>query len=88
MEQGEGIEGVYPPVADSDYMMSDKKRSIQQVLKGVTGEITVSGKTYNSEMTGFDLTDKEVSDVMNYVRNSFGNKGDAVTPEQVKAERK
>lgn len=88
MEQGEGIEGVYPPLAKSDYMMTDKKRSIQQVLKGVTGEIKVNGKIYNSEMTGFDLTDNEVSDVLNYVRNSFDNKGDAVTPEQVKTARK
>ena len=88
MEQGEGIEGVYPPLAKSDYMMGDKKRSIRQILNGVTGEIKVMGKMYNSEMTGFDLTDNEVSDVLNYVRNSFGNKGDAVTPEQVKTARK
>ena len=88
LEKGEGIEGVYPPLAKSDYLMADKKRSIQQVLKGVTGEIKVKGNVYNSEMTGFDLTDEEVSDVLNYVRNSFGNKGDAVTSEQAKAARK
>ena len=88
MEQGEGIEGVYPPLAKSDYLMKDKKRSIQQVLYGVNGEIKVNGKTYNAEMTGLDLTDEEVSNVLNYVRNSFGNKGDAVLPDQVKAARK
>src|SRR4051812_41106479 len=54
MEHGEGIDDVYPPLAKSDYMMADKKRSIQQVMKGVTGEIKVKGKVYNSEMTGFD----------------------------------
>jgi mono/diheme cytochrome c family protein len=43
---------------------------------------------YNGEMTGFDLTDEEVSDVLNYVRNSFGNKGEAVTPGEVNAIRK
>jgi mono/diheme cytochrome c family protein len=57
-------------------------------LHGASGEIKVNGKTYNGEMTGFDLTDQEVSDVVNYVRNSFGNKGDAVKPEDVKAARK
>src|SRR3954471_24841850 len=65
MEQGEGIDEVYPPLAKSDYLMADKKRSIQQVLKGVTGEIKVKGKVYNGEMTGFDLSDQEVSDVLN-----------------------
>lgn len=88
MEKGEGLEDVYPPVAKSDYLMADKKRSIVQVLKGVTGEIKVNGKTYNGDMSGFDLTDQEVSDVLNYIRNSFGNKGGAVTPAEVKAARK
>ena len=88
LEQGEGIDGVYPPLAKSDYLMKDKNRSIKQVLYGVTGEIKVNGKSYNAEMAGLDLTDQEVSDVLNFVRNSFGNKGDAVLPDQVKAARK
>jgi mono/diheme cytochrome c family protein len=88
MEQGEGIEGVYPPVAKSDYLMKDKKRSIQQILYGISGPIKVNGKDYDAEMTGFDLTDQEVSDVLNYVRNSFGNKGAGIPPAEVKAARK
>lgn len=84
-EKGEGIEGVYPPLAKSDYLMADKKRSINVALKGLTGEIKVNGKTYNMDMTSFDLTDEEVSDVLNYIRNSFGNKGEAVKPDEVKA---
>jgi mono/diheme cytochrome c family protein len=87
-EQGEGIENVFPPLAKSDYLMADKTRSIKQTLHGVSGEIKVNGKTYNSEMSGFDLTDEEVSDVLNYIRNSWGNKGAAVTPQEVAAARK
>jgi mono/diheme cytochrome c family protein len=88
MEQGEGIESVYPPLAKSDYLMADKKRSIQQLLNGVSGPMKVKGVAYNSEMSGFDLSDQEASDVLNYIRNSFGNKGEAVRPEEVKAVRK
>lgn len=88
MDQGEGIEGIYPPLARSDYLMTDKKRSIQQILYGVSGEIKVNGKIYNQEMPGISLTDEETSDVLNYVRNSFGNKGDAVTPGLVNSSRK
>jgi nitrite reductase (NO-forming) len=84
-ENGEGIEEAFPPLAKSDYLMADKKRSITQILKGLTGEIKVNGKTYNGDMPAFDLTDEEVSDVLNYVRNSWGNKGDAVKPQDVKA---
>lgn len=84
MENGEGIESVYPPLAKADYLMADKKRSIMITLKGLSGEIKVNGVTYNADMTSFDLTDQEVSDVLNYIRNSFGNKGDAVKPDDVK----
>jgi len=83
-ELGEGVENAFPPLAKSDYMMADKDRSILEIIKGVSGEIKVNGVTYNGEMSAIDLTDKEVSDVLNYVRNSFGNKSEAVTPENVK----
>lgn len=88
MEMGEGLEGVYPPMAKADYLMADKKRSILQILKGVKGPMKVNGVDYDSEMVAIELSDKEVSDVLNYVRNSFGNKGAAVTPEEVQAVRK
>ncbi len=89
MEQGEGIDGVYPPLAKSDYLLADKKRSIDQLLHGLSGAITVNGKNYDGVMNSFDaLSDTDISDVLNYIRNSFGNKGSAVTPEEVKALRK
>jgi mono/diheme cytochrome c family protein len=34
-----------------------------------------------------DLTDKQVADVLTYVRNSFGNKGTVITAAEVKAVR-
>ena len=89
MEEGQGIENVYPPLAKSDYLMKDKERSIHNVIHGLSGEILVNGQTYNMEMTPFDfLSDQEVSDVLNYIRNSWGNKGEAVTPDEVHAARK
>ncbi len=88
MEKGEGIEGAFPPLAKSDYLMADKNRSIKQILEGATGEMKVNGTVYNGEMPAIDLTDDQVSDVLNYVRNSWGNKAGAVTPNEVKAQRK
>lgn len=87
MENGEGIEGAFPPLAKSDYLMADKKRSISQMINGLTGEIKVNGKTYYGDMPALDLSDEQISDVLNYVRNSWGNKGEAVTPQEVKASR-
>lgn len=88
MEAGEGTDGYYPPLAKSDYLMADKKRSIEQVLYGASGPMQVNGYDYEEKMPGFDFTDEQVSDVLNYVRNTFGNKGDALTPEEVKSARK
>ncbi|MBM3178616.1 MAG: cytochrome c [Bacteroidetes bacterium] len=87
MEQGEGLEGVYPPLAKSDYLMADKTRAIQQILKGVSGPITVNGLEYNAEMQGFSFSDQELADLLNYIRNSFGNKGGATTIDEVRKAR-
>lgn len=87
-DQGQGVEGVFPPLAKADYLMADKKRAIQAILYGVSGEIKVNGQTYNQPMAGFDGKDEEVSDILNYIRNSFGNKGGAISPEEVNAARK
>lgn len=88
MDNGEGIEGVFPPLAKSDYLMEDNKRAAQQILYGARGPMVVNGKTYTLEMNGFDFSDEKVSDILNYIRNSWGNKGDAITPTEVKAARK
>ena len=88
MDGGEGIEGVYPPLAKSDYLMADKNRSIKQLIKGMTGPMKVNGKSYDGEMTAFDMSDQELSDILNYIRNSWGNKGESVRPEEVRMARK
>ena len=88
MEQGEGLEGIFPPLAKSDYLLADKKRAIQQTLYGANMEIKVNGVVYNEEMNRFDLTDEEMNDLMNYIFNSFGNKAGVITTAQIKAARK
>jgi nitrite reductase (NO-forming) len=87
-ENGDGIKDVYPPLAKSDYLMANKARSIATVVNGASGEITVNGTKYDGEMLSVDLPDEQVSDVLNYVRNSWGNKGAAVRPEEVAPQKK
>ncbi|MBS1949364.1 MAG: hypothetical protein OJF59_001853 [Cytophagales bacterium] len=88
MEQGEGTDGFYPPLAQSDYLKANKKKSIEVVLYGASGPMKVNGYEYDEKMEGFAFTDEQVSDVLNYVRNSFGNKESVITPEEVKEARK
>ena len=88
MENGQGMEGVNPPLAKTTYL-KDTKKNIDIILNGQTGEVVVNGKKYNAIMNPLNyLDDKQVADVLNYVRNSWGNKYPIVTPAQVKAERK
>lgn len=80
---GQGIPNAFPPLAKSDYLNDDVNRSIEIVLKGKTGEITVNGVKYNSVMTKQDISASEVADVLTYVYNSWGNNNTEVTTAQV-----
>jgi mono/diheme cytochrome c family protein len=85
---GEGVESVFPPLANTVYL-KDQKLIIGIVLNGQSGEINVDGKQYNTPMNAMhQLSDKEIADVLNFVSNSWGNKNPMIKPDHVKAERK
>lgn len=56
------------------------------------GPIEVKGKKYPGQvpMTPFRalLNDDEIASVLTYVRNSFGNRADPISPDQVQRVRK
>jgi nitrite reductase (NO-forming) len=82
--EGQGLAGVFPPLAKSDYLMADKQRSIHIVLAGLSGPVTVNGQRFENVMPPFaSRTDHEIADVLTFVRNSFGNTGEAVSDEEV-----
>lgn len=87
MEDGKGTPDVFPPVAKTDYLKKPAKELIKIILEGQSGEIVVNKKTYNSMMPAQAyLTDEQIADVLNYIRNSLGNKiPGTITPAQVKA---
>jgi nitrite reductase (NO-forming) len=85
---GQGIANVYPPLAKSDYLMAKTKDVIGFIKNGKQGEIVVNGKKYNQVMPAQPINDQQIVDVLNYVRNSWGNKGKAITLAEVKAVKK
>ena len=80
---GQGIPNAFPPLAKSDYLNADVDRAIKIVKHGLTGEITVNGKKYNSVMTAQNITNVEIADVMTYIYNSWGNNKTNVTVNRV-----
>jgi mono/diheme cytochrome c family protein len=81
----------FPPLAGTKWVTGNEERLIKLVLKGLYGPIEVLDKKYPGQvpMTPFAgmLNDEEVAAVLTYVRNSFGNKASAISPDQVKLTR-
>jgi nitrite reductase (NO-forming) len=86
---GEGLEGVFPPLAKSSILAADPKRLEEIVLHGLNGPITVNGKDYNSVMPPMtQLTDDEIANIGTFVLNSWGNPGGKIDKADVAAKRK
>lgn len=90
MEDGKGTPDNNPPLAKADYIRKPAKSLINIILDGQSGEVVVNKKKYNTIMPPQPyLSDEQVADVLNYVRNSWGNKiAGMVTAAQVKVLRK
>lgn len=88
MKEGEGVPNLNPPLTDKEWIEGDKTRLITIALNGLQGEIEVAGEKWNGVMASHSfLNDQQIADVLSYVRQSFGNNADAVTPEEVAAVR-
>lgn len=83
-QNGEGIPNVFPPLANSDYLMAREDKGVGIVLHGLSGKIVVNGVTYDGVMPQMLLSDDDVASILTYVRNSWGNKGDLVNASDVK----
>lgn len=84
MADGKGVANAFPPLAESDYLMADLVRAVEQTLNGSHEEMVVNGVTYNAPMTPQVDTKEDGVAVINYVLNNFGNPGGKVTMEDVK----
>ena len=84
--EGQGMPGVFPPLAGSDYIAADPGRVPAVILHGLVGPVTVNGTEYNSNMPPMSqLTDDEVANISTYVLNSWGNPGGRVTKAEAAA---
>ena len=77
-----------PPLAGSPRVQAHRDYIVKVLLAGLIGP--VNGENYaGGVMASMNTnTDEWIADVASYVRNSFGNSGTFVTPEQVAALRK
>jgi mono/diheme cytochrome c family protein len=85
MATGKGVPTLNPPLVNTDYVLGDKTRLIKIVLNGFKEDVQINGQSFSNNMTPHkDLTDRQIADVLTFVRKSFGNKGTRVSALEVK----
>ena len=88
-KEGEGMTNIAPPIAESELLNANAEIPIKILLDGLTGPVTVNNVAYsfNNAMPGLrnniETNNGDIAAILTYVRNSFGNKGSAISVEQV-----
>jgi len=86
---GMGLPGAFPPLVDVDYVTGDEERLVKILLHGLQGPIEVKGNTYNGLMPAFgssgafNWSDDQISWVLTYIRQEWGNASGPISPEFV-----
>src|SRR6056300_935304 len=73
LDSGDGVSGVFPPLAKSDYLWNNIDLSIKGIKYGLSGPIVVNGEKYDGLVQNQGLENQEIADVMNYILNNWGN---------------
>jgi mono/diheme cytochrome c family protein len=74
MDDGTGLKGLIPPLANADYVQADPVRMACIIRYGMAGEVIVNDTTYNQAMPGEPkLSDFEITNIINYINQAWGN---------------
>ena len=88
-KDGSGVPNMFPPLKNSNWVNGDPNRLIKNVLFGLNGEIEVNDEVYSQVMPKLDyLSDRQIAEILSYIRKNFDNNAKAVKPEDVKILRK
>jgi mono/diheme cytochrome c family protein len=84
---GNGKPNQAPPFAGSEWVLGSPSRMARIPLAGLSGPLQVKGTQWSLAMPamGAALSDEDLAAVLSYIRQSWGNKASAITPDQVKA---
>jgi mono/diheme cytochrome c family protein len=87
---GQGLPGVFPPLAGSSWVKGPAEVPMQIVLHGLNGPIEVAGSIYSGAMPAFgeQMNDAELAAVLSFVRSEWGNTGPAVEADAIQGARK
>lgn len=94
---GNGVEGLAPPLNQSEWVTGRKDILTSIVLFGLSGPITVGNRLYqapeiSSDMPGIGydqaISNEQIAEMLSYIRKSWQNDADPVSEEEVEAIRR
>jgi mono/diheme cytochrome c family protein len=86
---GQGLDGLAPPLVESDWVTGSPERLARIVLQGVRGPLNVKGKVWELEMPPVNvLSDEEIAALLTYIRREWGHTASATTPDYIGKVRK
>ena len=81
---GQGLPGVFPPLAGASWVTGDERVLAHILVFGVSGELVVNGSTYMGSMPSFaKLSDAELAALASFIRGNWSNQAAPVTPQTV-----
>ena len=82
---GSGTQRIYPPLPGNANLQSSDPASALRIILDGAQTVTTPRAPNTGSMPAYakDLSDQQIADVANYVRNSWGNAAPLVTPAQV-----
>ena len=83
LADGTGVAWVFPPLANSDFFQERPYEMAYIVLNGRSGTLVVNGEHYNGVMPPQDLSDSDVSAVINYINVTLNQGKSVLTPKMV-----
>ncbi len=84
MDDGQGLEGLIPPLANSDYLQKTNAELACLLINGYKGTMIVNGRIYEGQMpANKGLSGVEIANILNYVGNHWGNQRDFVNSRAV-----
>ncbi|SKA77118.1 putative membrane-bound dehydrogenase domain-containing protein [Prosthecobacter debontii] len=81
---GFGLDGLAPPLVDSEWVLGKPDVPARIVLHGLGGPVKVSGRTWNLSMPPLPhLTDEDIASVLTYLRREWEHNASPVEPKTI-----
>jgi len=79
MEDGQGLRGLIPPVANADYVAKGGAELACGIVNGYEVPLVVNGREFRQPMPGnASLSPTEVTYILNYIKTAWGKQGEEV----------